>query len=325
MDEAQGNETAPSKNVCRVWQRIFVVVKSNRTNGIRFLDARNEEKTMDEKNMDEMNSQEQAASSSPASESMPEAGSEPKNDLASEAHEEMTGELVPASGDQSQQQTASAEALSPEDQQVIDSLDGQIKELMKKYKMTMWALVACIVAYLIFLFVIKASWSTWVVLGICVVMIALAVMNTRYSRRIQKLDMEKQKLKKQAQAAAAPGQSSDGRIGQVDSDEAIVANAASLNDLPRQYTVLDEIEFSDGQSAENIVVSPYGVAVVGSPDLKPELEAILQEAGVEAPIFFYSPDQEVAALAEEIQMEKTIALDEKQIMDILYKLTGLKD
>lgn len=280
---------------------------------------------MDEKNMDEMNSQEQAASSSPASESMPEAGSEPKNDLASEAHEEMTGELVPASGDQSQQQTASAEALSPEDQQVIDSLDGQIKELMKKYKMTMWALVACIVAYLIFLFVIKASWSTWVVLGICVVMIALAVMNTRYSRRIQKLDMEKQKLKKQAQAAAAPGQSSDGRIGQVDSDEAIVANAASLNDLPRQYTVLDEIEFSDGQSAENIVVSPYGVAVVGSPDLKPELEAILQEAGVEAPIFFYSPDQEVAALAEEIQMEKTIALDEKQIMDILYKLTGLKD
>ncbi len=280
---------------------------------------------MDEKNMDEMNSQEQAASSSPASESMPEAGSEPKNDLASEAHEEMTGELVPASGDQSQQQTASAEALSPEDQQVIDSLDGQIKELMKKYKMTMWALVACIVAYLIFLFVIKASWSTWVVLGICVVMIALAVMNTRYSRRIQKLAMEKQKLKKQAQAAAAPGQSSDGRIGQVDSDEAIVANAASLNDLPRQYTVLDEIEFSDGQSAENIVVSPYGVAVVGSPDLKPELEAILQEAGVEAPIFFYSPDQEVAALAEEIQMEKTIALDEKQIMDILYKLTGLKD
>ena len=280
---------------------------------------------MDEKNMDEMNSQEQAASSSPASESMPEAGSEPKNDLASEAHEEMTGELVPASGDQSQQQTASAEALSPEDQQVIDNLDGQIKELMKKYKMTMWALVACIVAYLIFLFVIKASWSTWVVLGICVVMIALAVMNTRYSRRIQKLAMEKQKLKKQAQAAAAPGQSSDGRIGQVDSDEAIVANAASLNDLPRQYTVLDEIEFSDGQSAENIVVSPYGVAVVGSPDLKPELEAILQEAGVEAPIFFYSPDQEVAALAEEIQMEKTIALDEKQIMDILYKLTGLKD
>lgn len=280
---------------------------------------------MDEKNMDEMNSQEQAASSSPASESMPEAGSEPKNDLASEAHEEMTGELVPASGDQSQQQTASAEALSPEDQQVIDSLDGQIKELMKKYKMTMWALVACIVAYLIFLFVIKASWSTWVVLGICVVMIALAVMNTRYSRRIQKLAMEKQKLKKQAQAAAAPGQSSDGRIGQVDSDEAIVANAASLNDLPRQYTVLDEIEFSDGQSAENIIVSPYGVAVVGSPDLKPELEAILQEAGVEAPIFFYSPDQEVAALAEEIQMEKTIALDEKQIMDILYKLTGLKD
>ena len=282
---------------------------------------------MDEKNMDEMNSQEQAASSSPASESMPEAGSEPKNDLASEAHEEMTGELVPASGDQSQQQTASAEALSPEDQQVIDSLDGQIKELMKKYKMTMWALVACIVAYLIFLFVIKASWSTWVVLGICVVMIALAVMNTRYSRRIQKLAMEKQKLamEKQAQAAAAPGQSSDGRIGQVDSDEAIVANAASLNDLPRQYTVLDEIEFSDGQSAENIVVSPYGVAVVGSPDLKPELEAILQEAGVEAPIFFYSPDQEVAALAEEIQMEKTIALDEKQIMDILYKLTGLKD
>lgn len=241
-------------------------------------------------------------------------------DPIQDVHEEVSGELMPAGSPAAND--GQDTVISPEDQQVIDSLDGQIRELMKKYKMTMWALVACIVAYLVFLFLVKTSWSTWVVLAICVVMIAIAVMNTKYSRRIQKLAMEKQKLKKQAQATGGSADAASA-IGQT-GNEAIVANAASLNDLPRQYTVLDDVEFAEGQEAENIVVSPYGVAVVGSPDLKPELDAVLQEAGVEAPIFFYSPEQEVSALAEAIQMEKTIALDEKQIMDILYKLTGLK-
>lgn len=241
-------------------------------------------------------------------------------DPIQDVHQEVSGELMPAGSPAAND--GQDTVISPEDQQVIDSLDGQIRELMKKYKMTMWALVACIVAYLVFLFLVKTSWSTWVVLAICVVMIAIAVMNTKYSRRIQKLAMEKQKLKKQAQATGGSADAASA-IGQT-GNEAIVANAASLNDLPRQYTVLDDVEFADGQEAENIVVSPYGVAVVGSPDLKPELDAVLQEAGVEAPIFFYSPEQEVSALAEAIQMEKTIALDEKQIMDILYKLTGLK-
>ncbi|MEY8309669.1 hypothetical protein AAK899_09135 [Erysipelotrichaceae bacterium 51-3] len=232
---------------------------------------------------------------------------------------------VPSTGDEE------AEVVDPE---VVASLDNQIKDLMKKYKMTMWALIACIVVYLLFLFVIKTAYSTWIVLGICVVMIGIAVYNTKISRQVQKLALEKRRLThpNDAPAASQPasgglmGKSTAGApVGEVDSSQPIVANATSLNDLPKQYTVLDDVEFGDGQRAANVVVSPYGIAVVGNEDLRPEMEAILQEEGLEdIPVSYYNPDEEVSSIAEKIQEDKMVVLDENKIMSLLLKLTGIK-
>lgn len=199
-----------------------------------------------------------------------------------------------------------------------ETLNSQIQELLKKYKMTMWALVGCIALYLVFLFIVKAEWSTWVVLALCVVMIVLAVLNTRYSRAIQKLAKQRQELIRQEKI----------ENGELDEQQAaasseIVANAKSLNDLPKEYTVLDEVDL-EGKKAEHIVVSPYGVAIVASEDLKPEMDSVLADLGIQSPVYSYSPEEEVSVLAEKIQMEKTPALDESQIMSILYRLTGLK-
>lgn len=202
-------------------------------------------------------------------------------------------------------------------------LDAEIQEVLKKYKLTMSLLIACIAAYLVFLFVIKESWSTYVVLGICVIMIVLAVYNTRLSRHIQKLAAEKQRLGGTQCPAAAAGS----RIGSVDDQLEMMENAQSLNDLPRQYTVLDEVQFEDGKVAQNIVVSPYGVAVVGSDHLRADVASVLLECGIENPneiLFFYDPDQEIGTLAQEITRVNVVCLDERQIMDILLKLTGIR-
>ena len=224
-----------------------------------------------------------------------------------------------------------AEVIETADPEAVANIDRQIQQLMKKYKMSMWALVACIVLYLVFLFLIKTTYSTWIVLGICVVMIGIAVYNTKISKQVQRLALEKRRLTNPKGAATTSSASAmtkstaGAALGQVDESEPIVANAASLNDLPKQYTVLDDVEFSDGQRAQNVVVSPYGIAVVGNPDLRPEVDALLQEASIEdVPVFFYSPDEEVSALAEKIQMEKMVVLDENKIMEILLKLTGIK-
>lgn len=240
----------------------------------------------------------------------------------------LEGEIIdstPSTGDEE------AEVVDPE---VVASLDNQIKDLMKKYKMTMWALVACIVVYLLFLFVIKTAYSTWIVLGICLVMIGIAVYNTKISRQVQKLALEKRRLTHPNDAPAASQPASGGLmgklaagapVGEVDSSQPIVANATSLNDLPKQYTVLDDVEFSDGQRAANVVVSPYGIAVVGSEDLRPEMEAILQEEGLEdIPVSYFNPDEEVSSIAEKIQEDKMVVLDENKIMPLLLKLTGIK-
>lgn len=228
---------------------------------------------------------------------------------------------VPAEDTAEKPEVVEAENVSEE----MESLTAQIKEQMKKYKLTMWALIASIVFYLLFLFVIRQSWSTYVVFGICIVMIVLAVINTKISRKIQKLAAKRAELKKAMEKPMTTDETDNsGLVGSQDSASPIVANAKSLNDLPKQYTVLDEVDLGDGKSAEHIVVSPYGVAIIGDPDLRSDVEVILQEAGVEAPIFVYDPATPVEQLAEEIQMEKTVALDEKQVMDLLYKLTGLK-
>lgn len=204
----------------------------------------------------------------------------------------------------------------------IDKITNEIRDLLKIYKVTMWAIVASIVVYLLVLFVFKSKG----LLIVCIVMIVLAIINTRYSRKIQKLAAERTKLKKSIESptseAAAP---TDGslQVGTDNSSEAIVTNAKSLNDLPREYTVLDHVEFPAGE-VDHVVVSPYGIALIGDPKYRADMESVLQEIQIDSPIFVYNPDEEISKLVEQIQMEKIVELTEAQCMTICQKLLGLK-
>lgn len=203
----------------------------------------------------------------------------------------------------------------------IDQLDQAIAKDMELYKASLWAVGILVGLYLLCLFVFKTG-----VLIVCILMIIAAVMNTRYSRRVQKAAAKRAKLKKSLENPQPAQSTADGNgleIGTDRSDEAIVTDVKSLNELPKEYTVLDHVKLGD-TDVENIVVSPYGIAVVGEESVRPQIEAILAEANADSPIFFYSADLPVNDLAGKIQMEKIVVLSEQQIMSVLQKLLGLR-
>lgn len=205
----------------------------------------------------------------------------------------------------------------------MEALDDDIRNIMGKYKVTMWILVACIVIYLLFLFVIRQSWSTYVVLATCVIMIFLAVLNTKYSKQIQQLAAKRKSIRQELEKLTPKEGQVEEEIKEAIEEEAIVANATSLNDLPKQYTVLDEVKLPSGEVVEHIIVSPYGIGVVGETKHQKEIEELLESLNLTAPIFFYDPKTEISQLAENIQMEKQIVLDETQIFTILRAFVGL--
>lgn len=205
----------------------------------------------------------------------------------------------------------------------LEGIDDAIRSLMSKYKLTMYILVACIVIYLLFLFVFRPPWATYVVITTCVIMLVLAVVNTRISKKIQQLAVTRKTVRQSLEKLKNNGESEQEASAQEIKEEAIVANATSINDLPKQYTVLDEVPFQDGKKAPHVVVSPYGIAVVGDQDLKDEIQVDLDLLGISSPIFFYDPNTDVATLVENIQMEKQIVLDEEQIYTLLKQFVGL--
>ena len=94
----------------------------------------------------------------------------------------------------------------------------------------------------------------------CVAMIALAVYDTRLTRKIRRLATERGRLMEESKVANGQAAATD---------LPMVENAQSLKSFfLRQFTVLDDIEFEDGTVAEHIVVFPYGIAVVGDESLK---------------------------------------------------------
>ncbi len=204
----------------------------------------------------------------------------------------------------------------------LEEIDEAIRSLMKKYKLTMWTLVGCIVIYLLFLFVFRPAWATYVVITTCIIMLVLAVLNTKISKQIQRLATER-KTTRQLLEKLTKKEKQDEGLSQALKEEAIVANATSINDLPKQYTVLDEVHFEDGKTAPHIVVSPYGLAVVGDDSLQEDIQNVLNQVNIQSPIFFYDPNMEVSTLVETIQLEKQIVLEEDQIYTILKQFIGL--
>lgn len=205
----------------------------------------------------------------------------------------------------------------------LEGIDDAIRSLMSKYKLTMYILVACIVVYLLFLFVFRPAWATYVVIATCIIMLVLAVVNTRISKKIQQLAVTRKTVRQSLEKLKNNGESEQEASAQEIKEEAIVANATSINDLPKQYTVLDDVPFQDGKTASHVVVSPYGIAVVGDQNLKEEIQVDLDLLGISSPIFFYDPNTDVATLVENIQMEKQIVLDEEQIYTLLKQFVGL--
>ncbi len=205
----------------------------------------------------------------------------------------------------------------------LEGIDDTIRSLMSKYKLTMYILVASIVVYLLFLFVFRPTWATYVVIATCIIMLVLAVVNTRISKKIQQLAVTRKTVRQSLEKLKTNGEDEKEPSVEEIKEEAIVANATSMNDLPKQYTVLDDVQFQDGKIAPHVVVSPYGIAVVGDPNLKDEIQADLDILEISSPIFFYDPTTDVATLVENIQMEKQIVLNEEQIYTLLKEFVGL--
>lgn len=211
----------------------------------------------------------------------------------------------------------SEEEVEIDNQEEINQINAQIQETYAKYKRTMFLLVACFVIYIVFMFVIKESWSIYVVLVNCAAMIALAVYDTRLTRKIRKLAVERGRLMEESKAANGQPMTTD---------LPVIENAQSLNDLPRQFTVLDDIKFEDGTVAEHIVVSPYGIAVVGDESLKGNVMQALEQCEIdqaEELVTFYDPNEETSELVQKILQVNVNCLDERQIMEILLNLTGI--
>lgn len=211
----------------------------------------------------------------------------------------------------------SEEEVEIDNQAEIDEINAQIQQTYAKYKRTMILLVACLVIYIVFMFVIKQPWSVYVVLANCVAMIALAIYDTKLTRKIRKLAVERGRLMEESKAANGEP---------ITTDLPMVENAQSLNDLPRQFTVLDEVEFEDGTVAEHIVVSPYGIAVVGDESLKDNVLQALEQCNInqaEEMLTFYDPNEETSTLVQNILKVNVNCLDERQIMEILLNLTGI--
>lgn len=211
----------------------------------------------------------------------------------------------------------SEEEVEIDNQAEIDEINAQIQQTYAKYKRTMILLVACLVIYIVFMFVIKQPWSVYVVLANCVAMIALAIYDTKLTRKIRKLAVERGRLMEESKAANGEP---------ITTDLPMVENAQSLNDLPRQFTVLDEVEFEDGTVAEHIVVSPYGIAVVGDESLKDNVLQALEQCNInqaEEMLTFYDPNEETSTLVQNILKVNANCLDERQIMEILLNLTGI--
>lgn len=240
-------------------------------------------------------------------------------------------QLVPAVVEEPEAETVEAvdaEVMpTPEEAQAqINEINKQIQGIMKKYKMTMWGMIACIVVYLIALFWLK---NMIVVLICCIPMVAMAVLNSRYSKQARALMQKRQEIKnredariKREQALASGDMDAAAAAQAVINNEPIIANASSLNDLPKEYTVLDDVVV-DGETIPHVILSPYGVAVVDEADRTDLMHGVLEELSLDAPVYMYEPDENIAELAEQIQMPKTVALSEPEIYSILSRLTGL--
>lgn len=205
----------------------------------------------------------------------------------------------------------------------VEECQKAIAEINKKFKATMYGVMLCVVAYLVALFWLR---NTLIVFLICIPMIIFAIMNNRYGKQIRVI-AEKRNQIRQEEARVNREVGEDGaEVVELDKSDIheTVTNARSLNDLPKEYTVLDQVMIND-EPAAHIIVSPYGVAVVDNADRSEEIKALTEDLQLEFPVTWYEPvsDDQIYDLVSRIQENRNPVLTEPEIYKILYRLNGL--
>ena len=206
----------------------------------------------------------------------------------------------------------------------IEEMNTKINGLMKKYKWTMYGIVGCIAAYFIVMFVIK---NQMLLLALCVPMILLGITNHKLGKQITQLVNERNEALKAQKAQEEQEQKTESGENESEDGAAAVESETvecrSLNDLPKEYTVMDKVDVR-GQTVDHIIVSPYGVAIVNETDPTEDVREVIQTLNLEPPIFYYPADEDIPSLAAKIQKEKKAVLSEPEVYNILYRVSGLK-
>lgn len=205
----------------------------------------------------------------------------------------------------------------------VAECNSVIQEINKKFKATMYAVMVCVVLYLLALFWLR---NNGVVLIICIPMLIFAVMNNRYGKQIRVIAGKREQIRKEEARVNAETNSEGAEVVELQPGDITetITNAKSLNDLPKEYTVLDEVMINE-RPAAHIIVSPYGVVIVDNEDRTQEVRDLLENLNIEYPITWYEPvsEEQVFDLASKIQENRTTVLTEPEIYKILYRLNGL--
>ncbi len=206
----------------------------------------------------------------------------------------------------------------------VEECRAAIAEVNKKFRMTMYGVIACVVAYLVALFWIR---NTTIVFIICIPMLILAVMNNRYGKQIRQIAARRDQIRQEEARVQQETGSGDAQVVELDSSDIheTVSDAKSLDDLPKEYTVLDQVTINDEPPIAHVIVSPYGVAIVDNKDWTEEIRTLLSDLNLDFPIYYYEPvsDDQIFDLAARIQQPHQTVLSEPEIYKILYRLSGI--
>ncbi len=202
----------------------------------------------------------------------------------------------------------------------------QTERLLKKqvsyYKITLYILIITVVIYFSLLFVWKKKTNDSMTIISCLVMMGAALINAYISRKMRRLAVLLESLKKPIKTTERQSKKSS-KVGTLVVDDPAVTEGASLNDLPEMYTVLDDVNLNK-EHYSHIVLSPYEVSVVAHNANTAPVDSLLKSlefSGI--PVQTYDPDMKINKLLIALQRNKLVSMEEWQIMRILRAILDL--
>lgn len=183
---------------------------------------------------------------------------------------------------------------------------AQMAQLMDKYKKASKVLLGTIIVYILVIFFIKNNMITMVIMG---VMLVVCIWSIRLSKQIRTLSVEIQNLKAELMPA---------------DEQSVLSEApADLNHLPRNFTVLDNVEL-EGAVIPHVIVSPYSIIILGDQTQKKLVDDVLTALELQAPVTVLPANVSMEELNAMINASDEIVLTEEQIFKILYRLNDIE-